>query len=47
MGQMAEGIPVRFTQKETAVYGTLLGSPKTYKPDKKKGASAVKPLRPL
>lgn len=39
MGQMAEGIPVRFTQKETAVYGTLPGSPKT-------GSVTVKLLSP-
>jgi alpha-L-fucosidase len=28
-GETAEAIPVRFTQKESAVYATLLGSPKT------------------
>jgi alpha-L-fucosidase len=39
MGQTAEGIPVRFTQKETSVYATLLGSPKT-------GSITLKSLSP-
>jgi alpha-L-fucosidase len=39
MGQTAAGIPVRFTQKETAVSGTRLGSPKT-------GSVTVKLLSP-
>jgi alpha-L-fucosidase len=38
-GQTTEGITVRFTQKETAVYATLLGSPKT-------GSVTVKSLSP-
>jgi alpha-L-fucosidase len=28
-GETAEGIPVRFTQKDSAVYATLMGQPKT------------------
>jgi alpha-L-fucosidase len=28
-GETAEGIPVRFTEKDSAVYVTLLGQPKT------------------
>src|ERR1700688_634811 len=28
-GETAEGIPVRFTEKDSAVYATLLGQPKT------------------
>jgi alpha-L-fucosidase len=28
-GETAEGIPVRFTEKHSAVYATLLGQPKT------------------
>jgi alpha-L-fucosidase len=29
VGETAEGIPVRFTEKDSAVYATLLGQPKT------------------